>query len=181
VPVNPDVAGQMSALTVFTPVMPEREAGLRAYLDQLAPGRGPLEQVPGTHFGRFVLVDDFAPDPSQTHPEHLPAPYLLFSVTVDGPAEDWLDGMCEGMPAEAETIWGACAGAPQPAAGAALKGYLLHTRIRTSLFFSAYPAATVEQVRASLDCRTKTAAFALRAQGMAPAELQQAFLAEFGA
>lgn len=180
-PVSPDVAGQMSALTVFTPVVPEREAELRAYLDRLAPGRGPLEKVPGTHFGRFVLVDDFAPDASQAHPEHLPAPYLLFSATVDGPAEAWLDGMCARMAPEAEAIWGACAGAPQPAGGPALKAYLLHNRIRTSLFFSAYPSATVERVRASLDCRSRTAAFAQRSQDMAPAELQQAFLAEFSA
>jgi hypothetical protein len=171
----------MSALTVFTPIVATREAELRAYLDRLAPERGPLEKVPGTHFGRFVIVPDFAHDASQRHAEHLPSPYLIFSATVDGPAERWLDGLCTLMAEEAARIWGACAGAPDPAAGPALKAYLLHNRIRTSLFFSAYPDATVETVRASLDCRRRTGALAQRTQGMAPADLQQAFLAEFGA
>jgi hypothetical protein len=171
----------MSALTVFTPIVAAREGELRDYLDCLAPERGPLAKVPGTHFGRFVVVRDFTPDATQRHPEHLPAPYLVFSATVDGPVERWLDSMCALMADEAARVWGACAGAPDPPAGPALKAYLLHNRVRSSLFFSAYPNATVETVRASLECRRRTAALAQRTQGMAPAELQQAFLAEFGA
>ena len=80
---------------------------------------------------------------------------------------------------EAERIWGSCIGAPRPARGAALKRYLLHNQIDTGLFFSAYPDATVQQVKASLHDRDRTIAFAVRAQGMGARELQRTFLEEF--
>ncbi|MGZ4268716.1 MAG: hypothetical protein ACXVFN_11265 [Solirubrobacteraceae bacterium] len=176
-----DTAGQMSALTVLCPIIPAREPALRAYLDGLAAQRSPLARLPATHFGRFVIVPDFFPDPSQRRVEHLPTPYLLFTATVDGSIDAYLDSLCELLAPEARQIWGACAGAPEPASGPALKAYLLHNRVPTGLFFSAYPDATVETVRRSLECRRRTAAFALRTQGMEPAELQRAFLAEFDA
>ena len=95
------------------------------------------------------------------------------------PLDSYLDELSAEMGDEAEQIWGACIGAPRPARGPALKAYLLHNQIQTGLFFSAYPDATVKQVRDSLHDRDRVIAFAVRAQRMDPAELRRAFLEEF--
>ena len=179
-PVTKNTAGQMYALTVFTPIVPDRVDRLRAYLRSLPRRPSPLARLDATHFARWVIIPDFVNDPSQPRPEHLPSPYLLFSATFDGTLERYLDDMCEKVAAEAEEIWGSCIGAPQPAGGAPLKAYLKHNQIQTGLFFSAYPDADVATIKRALDVRVNTIAFAVRSQGMEPRALQQAFLEEFG-
>lgn len=179
-PVTSNTVGQMYALTVFTPIVPGRLQELRDYLAGLPRDPSPLARLGGAHFARWVVVPDFISDPSQPRKEDLPAPYLLFSATFDGELEAFLDDLCGALAEEAEHIWGCCEGAPQPAAGAALKDYLKHNQIQTGLFFAAYPDATVQQVRSALDVRARTIALAVSGQGMEPAELQRAFLQEFG-
>jgi hypothetical protein len=172
--------GNQYALTVLTPILPGAEGELRTYLEGLSPQNSPLTRLRRTHFGRWVVVDDFVPDPSEPHPDELGCQYLLFSATLDGDVFSYLDELCEELVDEAEHIWGVCIGAPHPTLGPALKAYLLHNQIHTGLFFSAYPNATVTDVRHALEARNRAVAFAVEAQGMEPAALQQAFRAEFG-
>jgi hypothetical protein len=177
---NPDQSGQAIALMVLTPIAPGREEDLRAYLEGLRVPDSPLARLPRTHFGRWVIVPRFVSDPSQPKEEPLGCQYLLFSATLDGPLDTWLDELCDRLVPEATEIWGRCVGCPEPASGPRLKAYLLHNRIRTGQFVAAYPDATVTRVKASLRVRERMIAFAVRAQGMAPAELKSAFDAEFG-
>jgi hypothetical protein len=175
-----DTLGNQYALTVLTPIWPGAERELRTYIEGLDPQRSPLSRLRRTHFGRWVIVEDFVPDPSEPHHDELDCQYLLFSATLDGDLFSYLDELCEELADEAEHIWGVCIGAPHPTRGPPLKAYLLHNQIHTSLFFSAYPTTTVTDVRQALEARTRAVAFAVEAQGMEPAALQQAFRAEFG-
>jgi hypothetical protein len=174
-----NTAGRMYALTVFTPVIADRVEGLRAVLAELPRLPSPLARLAATHFARWVIIPDFVSDASQPAPEHLPSPYLLFSATFDGTLDQYLDDLCEALATEAQEIWGCCVGAPAPPRGEALKAYLRHNQIQTGLFFSAYPQADVETVKAALVLRAKTIDFAVRSQGMGPQELHRAFLEEF--
>jgi hypothetical protein len=174
-----NTAGQMYALTVLTPIMADRVATLQSVLEKLPKRPSPLARVTGTHFARFVVIADFISDPSQPAPEHLPSPYLLFSATLDGDRGPYLDELCDKLGDEAQQIWGCCVGAPDPARGAPLKAYLTHNQLDTGLFFSAYPQADVETVKAALALRRRTIDFAVRGQGMSPEDLQAAFLKEF--
>jgi hypothetical protein len=170
----------MYALTVFTPIVPDRLQELRDYLASLPRDSSPLGRLGAAHFARWVVVPDFISDPSQPREERLPAPYLLFSATFDGRLDAFLDDLCEQLAEEAQAIWGCCEGAPTPAGGAALGDYLTHNQIDTGLFFAAYPDATVDQVREALDTRARTIELAVRGQGMGAEELQRAFVEEFG-
>jgi hypothetical protein len=174
-----NVSGRMYALTVLTPIAPGREEGLRRYLEGLHEER-PLARVPGTHFGRWVIVPHFGVHPGPREPDASGGSYLLFSATFDGELDDYLDALCTDLADAAAQIWGACIGSPDPPGGAALEAYLRRNQIDTGLFFSAYPDASVERVRECLETRRRTIAFALRAQGMEPAALRSAFLEEFG-
>jgi hypothetical protein len=169
----------MYALTVFTPVIPDRLEQLRAYLAGLPQEPSPFAGLGATHFARWVVVPDFVSDPKQPEPEHLPSPYLLFSATFDGDLDVYLDDLCRQLSTEAQEIWGCCLGAPDPAGGAPLKDYLKHNQIETGLFFAAYPEARVSDVRQALDVRSKMISLAVSGQAMDPAALQQAFIEGF--
>ena len=176
---DPDRSGQAGALTVLTPIAPGAEPELRAYLEGLRAGASPLARLPRTHFGRWVIVSDLVPE-DEPKPDRLAGPYLLFTASFDGPMDTYLDELCEELAGEAHEIWGRCAGAPQPPAGAPLKAYLRAHHQTTGFFVAAYPQATVGQVRAALAQREDVIAFARDAQGMDPARLQAAFLERLG-
>lgn len=176
---DPDRSGQAGALTVLTPIAPGAEPALREYLEGLRAGPSPLARLERTHFGRWVIVSDLVPD-DEPGPDRLTGPYLLFTASFDGPLDTYLDELCDELAAEAQEIWGRCAAAPQPPAGAPLKAYLRAHHQTTGFFVAAYPDATVGQVRAALAQREDVIAFARAAQGMDPAHLQAAFLQRIG-
>jgi hypothetical protein len=176
---DPDRSGQAGALTVLTPIAPGAEPDLRAYLDGLRAGPSPLARLARTHFGRWVIVGDLAPE-DERRPDRLAEPYLLFTASFDGSLDSYLDELCNELAAEAREIWGRCAGAPQPPAGAPLKAYLRAHHHTTGFFVAAYPQATVGDVRSALAQREDVIAFARDAQGMDPAQLQAAFLQRLG-
>ncbi len=178
-----NVAGQAYAFMAMTPVMPGEEDALADYLRGLRdPGPSPLAKLERTHIGRFVIVRDFHNDPSwgQRHEEHLDLPYLIFTSNFDGDLDSYLDELCEKLAPEAKEIWGRCVGCPVSASGPALKTYLKHNQINTGIFFAAYGESTVETVKRCLRQRDRMIDFAVRTQGLEPADLQREFLAEFG-
>ncbi|MDQ3677452.1 MAG: hypothetical protein M3401_11725 [Actinomycetota bacterium] len=175
--------GQAYGFQAMTPIEPGREGELRAYLEGLHATGSPFAKLPRTHMGRWVIIKDFYNDASwkQGKEEHLDLEYLVFTSNFDGELDSYLDELCEVLAPEAGEIWGRCVGCPESASGDALKSYLEHNQIDCGFFYAAYGEATVPQVLAALEQRDKVIAFATRTQGMEPAELQQAFLAEFGA
>lgn len=173
-----NVSGGAYALTVLTPIHPEREQVLRKYLEHLTHEDSPLGDFPGTHFGRWVILQNFVTATDQPKAEHLSCRYLLFSSCFDGPLMPYLEAISR-QPV-AGFIWDHCVGYSTASGSAQLIQYLLHNQIDTGFFFAAYPRASLGQVRHSLLLRDQLTAFALRAQTMRPAELQQAFAAEFG-
>ena len=176
---DPDRCGQAGALTVLTPIQAGAEDDLRRYLEGLRASGSPLARLPRTHFGRWVIVSELVPD-DEPQPDRLAGPYLLFTASFDGPLETYLDELCAELAAEVREIWGRCAGAPQPPAGASLKAYLRAHHHKTGYFVAAYPQATVGDVRAALAQRDDVIAFARDAQGMDPARLQAAFRERLG-
>jgi hypothetical protein len=176
---NSNTAGQMYALTVFTPIAADRVAQLTDVLAGLPKQPSPLARLGATHFARLVIIDNFRRESGQAA-DDLPTPYLLFSATFDGTLDAYLDELTQTLATEADQIWGCCVGAPQPASGPQLKAYLQHNQIRTGLFFAAYPQADVATVTDALSIRQKTIDLAVRGQGMPPDDLRRAFLEEFG-
>jgi hypothetical protein len=181
-----NVFGSAYLLMVLTPIGPGEEDALRAYLEGLRGAgdgdgdgeRSPLARLERTHVGRWLILTDMPHDPAAPH-DHLDLPYLLFTSAFDGDLESYLDELVHELAGEAGEIWGRCVGCPQPASGASLKRYLKHNQLDAGFFFAAYPQSTVADVRRALDKRERLIAFTLRTQGMAPAELQRAFVEEF--
>lgn len=178
-----NVSGQAYAFMAMTPVKPGEEEALATYLRGLrAVGPSPLAKLARTHLARFVIVPDFHNERSwkQRKEEHLELPYLVFTSNFDGTLDSYLDELCTKLAPEAKEIWGRCIGCPQSTSGAALKTYLKHNQIDTGIFFAAYGQAPIGKVRHSLAQRDRMIEFARTSQGLDPAALQQAFLAQFG-
>ena len=172
-------SGQATAFMALTPIRPGVEDELRSYLEALPRVGSPLARLAGTHFARWVILDDWVNDPSQPREDHLQRRYLIFTSNFDGPLDPYLDELCVKLAPEAREIWGRCIGCPPEASGPQLKAYLLHNKIDTGFFVAAYPHATVPQVKAAVAARQQLIAFAVRAQEMPADDLQRAFLEEF--
>lgn len=171
--------GGAYALTVLTPVLREQEPGLRETLAGLP--RDLFTRVPSTHFARFVIIDALPSAQPPPDPDRLQSPQLLFSSTFDGELAAYVDQLCAALAAEAESIWGRCAGF-EPGTGRdprRLERFLRRHQLRTGLFFSAYPGADVQRVRQSLKRRGALKAFLMKAEGLAPEQLQAEFLRRF--
>jgi hypothetical protein len=174
-----DRSGRATAFMALTPIRPGSEGELRSYLEALPQAGSPLARLAGTHFARWVILDDWVNDSSQPREDHLQSHYLLFTSNFDGPLDPYLDELCVKLAPEAREIWGRCIGCPPEATGPQLKAYLLHNKIDTGFFVAAYPHATVPQVKAAVAAREQLIAFAVRAQDMGPDELLRAFTEEF--
>ena len=133
------------------------ENALQAALAELPAGKQSFfARLPGTHFGRCVAI---------------PGPQLLFSTTHDR-RKGYLELIADRIPKEADAIWGPCVGYPGLADRAAFTRYLEDHSVRTDLFVSAYPDATLPEVLRGLELRELLGDFAPRAQTMSPQELQ---------
>lgn len=176
-----NTSGQAYSLTVLTPIIDGQETELATYLNGLQSGdQSPLAGVRGTHFARWVVIDDVIYEgPDEGEREHLQHPRLLFTSNFDGQLEPYLEALRTGLGDSANTIWGHCIGYPGTEDAGAFTNYLRHHQIDSSLFFAAYGDRTVEDVKRSLAARTKLVEFVLRAQGLPAAELKAAFLQEF--
>jgi hypothetical protein len=178
-----NTCGQACALTVLTPIHEGRESALTHYLNTLELGlASPLAKVPGTHLARWVVIGDVVYEgTSQRRPDHLSAGRLLFTSNFDGPLGPYLKGLCGGLGKVADEVWDHCVGYPGHADADAFAAYMRAHQIENSLFFAAYGGHSVSEVKSSLGTRRRVIDFAMRAQQMAPAELQVAFRETFRA
>lgn len=179
---NPNRAGQAYALMFLTPIAPGAEASLRETLTQLHDDAhvSPFEQLPRTHFARFVICEDFVTAVDQPHPDSLGVPYLTFTCCIDGDPGTYLTELTTTLAHVTESIYRHCINAPQPASGPELVGYLRHNQIESGFFYSAYPDWTVSEVRRVLAQQRAMRELAVAAQQLSPADLQQRFIGELG-
>jgi hypothetical protein len=167
---------------VLAPVDPARASDVAAALDALGGGAdSPLARVAGTHFARWVLLDQLVYQGPPQRRDRWRAPRLMFTSNFDGPLDRYLEALRTGLGEEGDAVFGHCLGYPGREDARAWSSWLRARTVPSSLFFAAYGEQTVEQVRANLDVRARLIAFALDAQGLEPAPLAQRFAEAFGA
>ena len=158
-------------LCVLTPLLPGQAGALAAALADLPAGEdSPLARVPGTHFARWVVA------PSLTRRRRLgpETACLVFAAEFDHPgATEYLQDACRRLPDEADRVWRHCAGYPG-VPDDRFVAWLLGHRVDPGFSINAFPAA-VGDVREALGLRTRLAAFAVSAHGLAPEDLRRAW------
>jgi hypothetical protein len=171
-----DAFGQAHALTLLAPVDPGRASDLAATLDALPGGaEGPLARVHGTHFARWVLLDQLVYQGPPQKRDVWKAPRLLFTSNFDGALDGYLEALRTGLGADGDAIFGHCTDYPGAADAQRWTGWMRARRVPSALFIAAYGDQTVAEVRTNLDLRSRLIAFALEAQELEPAALQARF------
>jgi hypothetical protein len=173
-------SGGAYGLAVYAPLAAEDVTKVSQYLDELGTGdASPLARVPGTHFARWVIMDELVYGGGSQKRDTLKAPRLLFSTNFDGDLDAYLEAMRTGLGEDADAIWGACPGYPGRGDSEAWARWFKSHQVDCSLFVAAYGEQTVDEVKANVDLRTRLQAFALEAQGLAPEHLQARFREAF--
>ncbi len=172
--------GGVYALTVFTPIVHGHEDELRAYLEALPVGAdSPLARLDDLHLSRIQIIDALVDQGPPHRRETLKRSHLLFTSTVDGDLDPYLDAICERIGAEAGCWWSHCDGYPGTTDRAAFRRYIRAHKVDTNLLAVANPGVTVRDVRESLALRERVVDFAAAAQGLDAAALHERFLATF--
>ena len=138
--------GTVSAVTVLTPVLPDKLEALTRCLhridaDARSPqsGGSPFEEVRSTHVARWVIVDQLVNEKRSGAPLRVDPPRLLFGAVGDGKPDEFLRRLCTELPQNARDIWGNhCRGADSTD----LYRYLRRHRLRGGLLYAGYKART---------------------------------------
>ncbi len=162
-------------LTVITAVKPGRHDELRTLLGSIPTGAAsPFARIPGTHNGRWALIDTSASLTAPLRAGGLVAPMLVCSAAIDSTPAQWLSALLAEVGGLADEIWGHCPGWPTTDH----VGHLLAHQVKPHLGFATWDEPAAE-IRRALDCRGKLVDFAVRTQGLPAAELLDAYRREF--
>jgi Dyp-type peroxidase family len=154
----PDRASPVSAVTTLTPILPGQLEPLKGYLADLDRDvrenriESPFKNVEGTHFARWVVVDQLQNEGRSEAPLDLHPPGLLFGAIGDGKPGAYLDRLCAGISDRGRDVWVKhCEGlhGPRGADASALKRYLNDSRLRGGLLDQGYEA-DVRKVKEAL-------------------------------
>jgi hypothetical protein len=172
--------GSAYALTTFARILPGEADALEAYLRALPQGaESPFAGLPMLHVARVQIFRDELrhQGPKQRHRDPLQHAHLVFTSTIDGDLDPYLEALAR-VP-EIDEWWGRCAGYPGRADVAAFRAFIRSIQVRTSLFQSAIPTAKVPEILAALALREQILDFAVEAQGLDAAALKTRFESTF--
>ena len=172
--------GSAYALTTFARILPGRADELEAYLEALPTGAdSPFARIDTLHIARVQIFRALVHQgPAQRHTDVLRHAHLVFTSTIDGELDPYLDALAAHVP-EADEWWGRCVGYPGRSDVAAFRAFVRSRQVATSLFQSAIPDAKVVDVREALALRERVIDFAVEAQGLDAAALQARFRSAF--
>ncbi len=171
-----NVSGQCQVLIVLTPILPGGAPALREVLDRLPLGaESPLARGGATHFARWVILDQLVYEGPPQKRDLLKSAYLLFTSHFDGALDAYLDDLCALLPLELDAIYRHCVGYPGLHTPAPFKAWLRRDQIDANSYFASYGEASVAQVRTALELRERLLRFAVRAQRLDAAALQEAY------
>jgi hypothetical protein len=123
-------SGQASEFTIIFPLKPggaERTRELLRHLDRSA-----REMIETLDDSRMVFFDNDT--------------RMLFPSTFDGDWDSYIDDFASKTPDQLDTIFGEAEGYPGPR-DPGIKDYIVKYQVEADEFYSAYPDATVKQIR----------------------------------
>jgi hypothetical protein len=168
----------VSDVLLLASVLPGREDDVSAALASMPSGEGsPLGRVPGTHFARLVFIPGL--ESRRRRLRRRAGAFLLFAAEFDGDMDAYLTALARLAGPELDSVLHNCAGYPG-AADRGLADWARAHKIAASYSVLAYPGATVEEIRESLELRRRLSRFAVRSAGLDPQRLQSAWRQEFG-
>lgn len=129
-----DSIDKVTALTVITPIIPEKLEILKQVLEgvQNNPSSS-IARISTIHFARWVIIDDDT--------------RLLFTSNFDGSFEDYIQDFVREIPEGLDRIWGNCEGYPGSIPIDSFFDYINAHKFANNTFYAAYPHLTVPDVK----------------------------------
>lgn len=129
-----DEVGKVTALTVITPIDPEKLDTLKQVLAAVqANPSSSIARISTIHFARWVIIDDDC--------------RLLFTSNFDGSFEDYIQDFVREIPEGLDRIWGNCIGYPGSVPIDGFFDYINAHKFSNNTFYAAYPHLTVPDVK----------------------------------
>ena len=161
-------AVKQGALTIVTPVDPERVEDLSAFLTEIGDdvarnGHVPFVDLETVHFARWVILPARE---SETGGAPYPA-QLVYSCSHDGTAEEHLAELLGKAGPGIDRIYGHCMGFPtgDEVTPVHVAAYLLGHAVEPSIFFVGMQGLTVARVREDAGLRTVDPGASRRGRG----------------
>jgi hypothetical protein len=108
-------------------------------------------------------------DPEQPV-ENLNYDYLFFLSTFNGPWGPYIDAFADVLYEPLDAVWFWSVGYPFARPVSRLKTYIIHNQIESDHAYSAYPGASVRDVRAAVDLYDELTKFAETSKNLTPAQ-----------
>lgn len=178
-----NIAGKAYAWNVLTPVTGGwigaafKKLGFRVAGVILPNSLEGLRVLSTIHYARWVIVreKDF-PSLSPSQPkESLRYSYMFFFSDFNGAWEEYIDAFATAIPTSLNLIWGYCAAWPKVAPMQPFHRYILRNQLFTNYYYSAYPMATANDVKASRKVREGVSRLAAGASALSPADFQKQY------
>lgn len=172
--------GKAVALNVITPMNRRATWVVKAllwYFDKFKASQKIAQQLSFLPFVHWVVVsrNEFPFLEEDQKPENLHYDYLFFMSIFNGPWNPYIDAFSDVLASALDVVWFWSVGYPGARPVTPLKAYITHNQIESDHFYSAYPGASVRDVRAALNLTNALSAFADSATRLRPEQ----FAAEY--
>src|SRR5258708_26510844 len=129
------------------------------------------------HFARWVIVKRRKfPRASKDQPrEELQYDYLLFFSNFNGTWNEYIDAFSSVLYSGLNAIWNWSEKYPGSRPVTAFKRYIARVQFDTDYYYSAYPYATINDVKAAHNVQNQLEAFAKNAETMPPEQFAEAY------
>jgi len=118
---------------------------------------------------KFPCLDD------KQEPEQLNYDYLFFLSTFNGPWGPYIDAFTDVLYKALDTVWAWSKGYPFARPVSALKAYIIRNQVESDHAYSAYPGASVRDVRSALELHGELKRFAEYSHDLSPAQFRSDF------
>lgn len=107
--------------------------------------------------------------------EDLNYDYLFFLSTFNGPWGPYIDAFADVLYEPLDAVWFWSHGYPFARPVSRLKAYIVHNQVESDHAYSAYPGASVRDVRAALELHRQLAEFADQNKGLSASQFEREY------
>lgn len=129
------------------------------------------------HFARWVIIkhDQFPRLTERQPKEHLKYDYLFFFSNFNGTWNQYIDAFSSVLSRDLNAVWGLCEKFPGAVPVTAFKQSIALLQYQTDFYYTAYPYATTNDVKAAHRAESALNAFAASCKDLPPDEFARAF------
>jgi hypothetical protein len=176
-----NIHGKAYAMTVITAMKPWKTWIVRAFfliLGWIKPLQGNLAHLSFIHFARWVVIKrNRFPRLSQEQPkEDLRYDYLLFCSNFNGTWNQYIDAFSSVLSSGLNAIWRWSQKYPGAVPVTEFKRMIALSQFDTDYYYTAYPYATTNDVKAAHRVESALNAFASASKDLPPEEFARAYV-----